>query len=80
MSAREDRDKFIEDVVRDIQATAAKSRTVQEADYFLDAVRATMAAHLARLRRGGADPRIVEAFARLLGRVYDATESGGRAR
>jgi len=75
-----ERDEFVERAVRGFLDEAAKSSTVQDAERFVQVLRAELAARLSRLRRERADPKVVEAFAHLLGRLTDATECGGTRR
>jgi len=73
-------ERFVERAVRTIREDAARCPTVREADAFLMAIRDELASHLSRLRRERRDPRLVAAFARLLGRLHDEMESGGTRR
>ena len=73
-----ERDELVEQAVRTILRDAGRSATPVGADAFLVAMRGELVRHLEILRRERADPRLMETLARVLGRLYDETESGGR--
>jgi hypothetical protein len=73
-----ERDELVEQAVRTILRDAGRSTTHLEADAFLVTIRGELVRHLELLRRERADPRLMETLARVLGRLYDETESGGR--
>jgi hypothetical protein len=71
------RDAIVERAVRTILRDVACSATLAEADAFLTQIRGELSRHLDLLRGEGANPRVAETLARVLGRLYDETESGG---
>ena len=73
-----ERDALVEQAVRTILREAGGSATPVEAGAFLVTIRGELMRHLEVLRRERADPRLMETLARVLGRLYDETESGGR--
>jgi hypothetical protein len=73
----EARNEIVERAVRTVLRDAARSATLAEADAFLVMMRSQLIDHLADLRRKREHPRVQETLARVLGRLYDETESGG---
>ena len=74
------RDEIVERAVRTVLRDVARSATLAEADAFLVMMRSQLADHLAYLRRKRVHPRVQETLARVLGRLYGETETGGTRR
>jgi len=71
------RDEIVERMVRTVLRDVARSTTPAQADAFLVEIRSQLIDHLADLRRRRVEPRVQETLARVLGRLYDETESKG---
>ena len=70
-------DEILDEFVRVFQLGGARRATTGEADAFLVALRVGLGERINALHRAGDRPEFVHAFLRLLGRLYDATETGG---
>ncbi len=71
-------DQFVHRAVRTILDGAGDCATPASADEFLLSAEAELSAVLSKLRREGHNPMLTDAIARVLGALYDATETGGR--
>jgi hypothetical protein len=71
-------DEFLEHAVQMLLDVAQRAPTLAEADEALMVSRAQLAEKIRALRKEGQPPELVASFERLLGRLHDATESGGR--
>ena len=80
VSGGEVRDEFVDRAVRLILASATQGHTLDEAVMVLTMVRADLAEQIRVARDEGCDPEFVAGLVRLLGRLHDATETGGTRR
>ena len=73
-------DQLVGRMVRVILDAVETSATPSSADEFRIGAEAELSAVLSRVRREGKNPVLADAIARVLGALYDATESGGTRR